>query len=360
MTTRTHATGDSLLRNSADWRCVLWVGKYFLLSALAWRHDAALRASPALQLGVLAVLCYYSFAGATIVHNTMHTRSFHSRTLEYLWHHVLSLTYGHPVSTFVPGHNLSHHRHTQTRKDPMRTSKLRYRWNLLNGLLFQPTVACDVLRMDLRYLSLKRMQGDVFFARACREWLVLGAAQAALLALDWRRFALYVWLPHLFAQWAIVSMNMLQHDGCDADTKTQANWNGARNFVGPVVNYLTFNNGYHTIHHLHPTMHWSLLACEHARQVHPHIHPALEQRCMARYICAAFVYPGARVDYRGRAVVLPQEDSAPDEDWTLEHAGGAANLADYDVDVSLRGLCTVACMVPAKLISPMYSPVHKL
>lgn len=37
------------------------------------------------------------------------------------------------------------------------------------------------------------------------------------------------------------------------------NWNGARNFVGPVINYLTFNNGYHTIHHMYPTMHWSRL-----------------------------------------------------------------------------------------------------
>ena len=38
------------------------------------------------------------------------------------------------------------------------------------------------------------------------------------------------------------------------------NYNGARNFVGPVINYLTFNNGYHTIHHMYPTMHWSRLA----------------------------------------------------------------------------------------------------
>jgi len=41
------------------------------------------------------------------------------------------------------------------------------------------------------------------------------------------------------------------------------NYNGARNFVGPVVNFLTFNNGYHTIHHMHPTMHWSRLAGVH-------------------------------------------------------------------------------------------------
>jgi len=40
----------------------------------------------------------------------------------------------------------------------MRTTKMRYKWNLLNGLLFQPTVAADVFKMDMRYLSLKSTQ----------------------------------------------------------------------------------------------------------------------------------------------------------------------------------------------------------
>ena len=37
-----------------------------------------------------------------------------------------------PVSMFVPGHNLSHHKYLQKPKDRMRTDKLRFRWNLLN------------------------------------------------------------------------------------------------------------------------------------------------------------------------------------------------------------------------------------
>jgi len=40
----------------------------------------------------------------------------------------------------------------------MRTTKLRYKWNLMNGIMFQPTVAWDVFKMDIRYLSLKSMQ----------------------------------------------------------------------------------------------------------------------------------------------------------------------------------------------------------
>ena len=39
----------------------------------------------------------------------------------------LSLTYGHPVSSYVPGHNLSHHKYTQSRKDVMNTHLLQVR-----------------------------------------------------------------------------------------------------------------------------------------------------------------------------------------------------------------------------------------
>jgi len=48
---------------------------------------------------------------------------------------------------------------------------------------------------------------------------------------------------------------MLQHDGCDEGN----NINSARNFTGSIINYLTFNNGYHTIHHMNPKLHWSKL-----------------------------------------------------------------------------------------------------
>jgi len=45
----------------------------------------------------------------------------------------------------------------------------------------------------------------------------MGVTQIGMLVLNWRKFLLYVWLPHFFAQWGIVSMNMLQHDGCDVN-----------------------------------------------------------------------------------------------------------------------------------------------
>lgn len=166
-----------------------------------------------------------------------------------------------------------------------------------------------------------------------------------------RKFFLYFIIPHLFAQWGIVSMNVLQHDGCDivpADDTT--NPNTARNFVGSWLNFLTMNNGYHAIHHRHPTMHWSKYPDAHEVHLHIHarthvscvfgssdermvvrmlccdavqrelkgkIHPNLDQANMATYMFRTFVYPGKRVMYTGEPVDMnaPEMQPVPDTDW---------------------------------------------
>lgn len=37
----------------------------------------------------------------------------------------------------------------------------------------------------------------------------------------------------------IVTLNLLQHDGCDPQHRV----NHSRNFTGPILNYFCFNNG---------------------------------------------------------------------------------------------------------------------
>mmetsp|Transcript_34450 Transcript_34450/g.77683 ORF Transcript_34450/g.77683 Transcript_34450/m.77683 type:complete len:362 (-) Transcript_34450:105-1190(-) len=357
------------LRNNADLRPVIWVCKYYLISYLAWTYEDYFRHSYLLSFLTLLVISYYSFAGATITHNTMHSKVFHNKWANRIWQVLLSLTYGHPVSSFVPGHNLSHHRYTQLPQDPMRTSKLRFRWNFLNGLLFQPIVAGDVFKADVRYINMQSKintaRAQEFYTNCMREFSFVGLTTIILLVLDPRKFFSYVWFPHFFAQWGIVSMNMLQHDGCDVVPSlvredAMDNWNGSRNFVGPLINYLTFNNGYHTIHHIHPTMHWSRLPEEHERVVKPKIHPSLDERCMARYIFRAFIYPGKRLDYRGKEVKVPTDPEPEDVDWTQDYAPDGLKPQDYQVDLSWRGIIRALPLIPFKLLSPLYSPVHKI
>ncbi|KAF4680016.1 hypothetical protein FOZ60_014246 [Perkinsus olseni] len=292
----------------------------------------------------------------------MHCKVFFNDTLNRIFQCILSLTYGHPVSTFVPGHNLSHHRYTQLRMDPMRTSKLRYSWNFLNGLLFQPTVAGDVLKADVRYILVQRDNGRQYYVNALREASTVISVSLALAIIDWRKFLLYFYIPHFFAQWAIVGMNMLQHDGCDVVDyhEQRKNYNGSRNFVGSWLNYLTFNNGYHSIHHLYPKMHWSRLPTEHVKQIKPHIHPQLDQQNIATYILDAFVYPGIRMRYDGRPVEIDgTKQDEPDEDWVVQYYYKGKSFQDYNV-TKMDILMAILKLLPFKVFCPTYSAVTKV
>ena len=64
--------------------------------------------------------------------------------------------YCRQVSNYVPGHNLSHHRHMQGRRDVMRTTKLRFKWHFLNGALFFAKIGFDMLGNDAKYFEAGR------------------------------------------------------------------------------------------------------------------------------------------------------------------------------------------------------------
>ncbi|HZO14575.1 MAG TPA: fatty acid desaturase [Polyangiaceae bacterium] len=295
-----------MLRQRADLKTLGFVATYFGLTAWAF-----LAPPPNLLLlaPLLVSICFFSFFGAVITHNTVHCPMFRARWLNRAFQVVLTLTYGHPVSSFVPGHNLSHHVHTQTRKDVMRTSKMRFRWHLLNGLFFMFRMAPDIMRADTRYMTAMRARKPAWFRQMLSEYAILYAVYAVLLWIDWKGFLLYVYLPHRYAGWGIITMNLLQHDGCDGDS----DYNHSRNFVGKLVNWFTFNNGYHTIHHMKPGLHWSRLPEAHAELVAPFIHPALDQPSLLGYLWRTFLWPAKRLTYDGKPYVL--EPDGPDEDW---------------------------------------------
>ena len=295
-----------MLRYRADLRTLSFIGIYFGLVALQW---VLVPQQLYLAIPLVVVTCFFSFFGAVITHNTVHAPMFKSRLMNRIFQVVLTLTYGHPVSSFVPGHNLSHHKHTQSRKDVMRTYKMRFRWNLLNGLFFFLTMAPSIMRADSKYTAAMRTRKPAWFRQMLIELGSLYAVYAVLLYLDWRLFLLYVFLPHKYAGWGIITMNFLQHDGCDEHSR----YNHSRNFVGKVVNWLTFNNGYHTIHHIKPGMHWSLLPAAHAAEIKAHIDPRLDEPSLLAYIWRAFIWPAKRLRFDGTPVVLPEE--GPDEDW---------------------------------------------
>lgn len=294
-----------MLRYPADIRSIGFLSLYALLVIGQWL------VAPAGPLGwlLVAFTSIVSFICAVIAHNTVHCPAFKQRWANKLFQVWVSLSYGFPISDYVPGHNLSHHRFTQLREDVMRTSHVRSSWNLLNILLFMPKVTPGILRGNAQFKAVMGDRAAPWKRQLLLEAIVVWSVKVAAFAIDWQKALLYVLVPHLFANWAIVSVNYLWHDGCDPDHRA----NHSRNFVGTFFNWCMLNNGYHGMHHMKPGLHWSLLPAAHAEQVAPYIHPALEQRSFALYLWTTFVYPGKRVRFDGAPVVIG--DEGPDRDW---------------------------------------------
>ncbi|MFN7702415.1 MAG: fatty acid desaturase family protein [Deltaproteobacteria bacterium] len=330
-----------MLRYSADVRTLAFVGTYYALVLLAIASPLTGAAVPwwASALHVL-VLCFLSFFCAVITHNTVHSPVFKSRKLNRLFQIVLSPSYGHPVSMYVPGHNLSHHKFTQTPKDRMRTDKLRFRWNLLNQVFFLFVVGPIIFRDNAEFARLMKVKSPSWYRQFVYELsfyvFFLAASLGGFLAVSHAagggalegigKWLVFVVLPHQYAAWGIMGINFVQHDGTDPDHK----YNHSRNFTGKVVNWFTFNNGYHGIHHEHPGLHWSLAPEVHAKEYAPHIDPRLDQKSLLLYVFKQFVFPGRRMRYDGTPVVLGPPRA--DEPWVPTLQAGdalAGSGSDY-------------------------------
>ena len=296
-----------MLKRKADLRALLFV--LFSIGVQATGF-VLLPESWAAKILLCVAACQTSFVCAVISHNTLHCPMFKNRGLNRVVQFLLTLGQGDPVSSFVPGHNLGHHTHLQGPKDTMRTSKMRFRWNLLNQLLFMFVIGGDLLKHTYRYVWSMRTRKRSWFRQFLAESVLLYGVYVALLAVyGVEPFLLYGFIPHLFSSWGIIGINFVQHDGCDHEHPV----NHSRNFTGRLVNWWTFNNGYHGIHHMHPGLHWSLLPEAHARELSPTIHPALEQGSLLAYCWKAYIWPGRRMTYDGKPLVLPPP--IQDESW---------------------------------------------
>jgi fatty acid desaturase len=295
-----------MLRYQADRRTIGFVIAYFLLVAALWVWDPG---QWYITVPAVMIVASLSWMCAVITHNTIHCAIFESRRLNKVFQVVLTLTYGHPVSSYVSGHNLSHHMYTQQDRDVMRTTKVAHRWHLLNLLAFVPKVGGAVTKGDFAFAKLMRQQRPRWFKQFAVEGIVLLLLTVGLFILDWRKALVYWYLPHVWAAWGIIAINFLQHDGCDEDSP----YNHSRNFTGRVFGWFTFNNGFHGIHHMHPNLHWSLLRDAHDRELKPHIYPALDQPSIFVYAWKTFIWPGKRITYDGKPYTPPPP--VPDRSW---------------------------------------------
>jgi fatty acid desaturase len=298
-----------LLRDNSDLRTLGFVASFFAGVYLLWTHRLPLWAAVLVYGWVLLM----AMVASVVNHNALHAPVFRSRGANKIFQVVLGFIYGAPVSIYVPVHNHSHHKYSQTPRDVTRSMKLRSRSNLINTLRAASVIGMDTLKDDVRYFKLQRQKGAAIWAQLKLEAVGLLAYAGVALYLDWKNFLWLVFVPWQVAQGFIVGINYVQHDGCDADNE---GYDFARNLTGRAFNWVFLNNGFHSVHHLHPGLHWSKTPAAHAELVAPHIHPNLVADNAATFFWHYFFAPGSRRTYLGEPYMPPEPGE--DQPWFYE------------------------------------------
>jgi fatty acid desaturase len=305
---------SSIMRYKADYRTLAFMATYFVVAYSSFIYFDTVLAN--YGWGAIALwsasTCVMAFVMAVTVHNTIHCPVFYKKSHNKLFQYVLSLAYGYSVSAYVPGHNFSHHKETQNAKDAMRTSKARFKWHLLNQLFFFFLVVGAIMESEKKWNAKMKVEKPAWYAQWRAEMILVHGVKIAALFINPWAAVIFLWLPHIYGTWGIVSTNVWQHDGCDENHK----YNHSRTFTGKILNFITMNNGYHGAHHDRPSLHWSLLPAYHNKNIEPHIHPNLSLNNFPAYLFQTYIYPGKRLQYDGSPYILA--DAVPDEDWVAD------------------------------------------
>jgi beta-carotene hydroxylase len=301
-----------LPRRNEDYRTLAWVlGFAPLLVVLHFLH-------PELSLWLLPLSCYFAIATGVIAHNHMHRPTLRAKWANELFSGLISVFYGYPVFAWLPTHNLNHHKLVNRRGDATITWRYTNRHNVLVAVTyffvssyFQSAWIKDYIREARRERPqvFRRIVGQYVFTYTAHA-LVLGAAVSTQGAAGGLRlWALSMGVPAFAALWTVMLFNYCQH----VHTDPWSPHDHSRNFESPLLNFLLFGNGYHTVHHEKPSLHWADAAAEH-RALRPQIDPRLCERSMwwffFRQYALAPIFPRLGTVQVGRA---PFDDAAEAE-----------------------------------------------
>jgi beta-carotene hydroxylase len=318
---------SGLLKYKADYRTLAFLATYYSMFLGCWFF---LPFEWYYILPALVLLGSINFMVAITIHNTVHCPIFYNKTLNKINFILLSIAFGSPATGYVPGHNLSHHKHLQTAKDNARTGKMNFKWNFLNQFLFFFVMIPGIVKTESKFVKeigptkpkwRRQYRTEVAFVWLWRiTWLVI----------NWKLFLVFLLLPNIYAVWGIFGTNFWQHDGCDENHP----FNHSRTFKNKLFNFWVCNNGYHGAHHMKPALHWSLYPEYHKREITPYIHPNLEKNTLIAFCWQQYIWPGKRLDYLGNQVVA--NASQKDEDWVMETKSGKLEMEAADLGAEVN------------------------
>ena len=272
-----------LLTHRADRRTLSYMTITTVLLIVQWKLAAL---QPILYVWFL----FMAISVAIIAHNHNHVPLWRSRFLNIATDYWLTLFYGFPAFGWIPTHNKNHHHLNNKQGDYTITWRISEKNNIFT-LLSYPTVSSYFQQKPIaNHLKSLWRSDRKRFGLAASQYALLGIYYAAALIWNWKKAVLFIVIPHQVSLFSILIFNYVQH----VHTDEESEFSHSRNFTGG-INLMLFNNGFHTIHHKSPGIHWSKTPAA-QKEIEHLIAPSLNERSfwwyMVRVYLLAPIFPG--------------------------------------------------------------------
>lgn len=265
-----------MLKNNADVKSLIYIFVTTALFIIQWQW-----------IGVNSFIytwyLFMSIAVSVMTHNHNHLPMWKSKTLNTFTDWWLTVFYGFPIFAWIPTHNKNHHRFNNREGDDSITYRVSERNNFLT-LISYPTISGYYQQNAIfRYLKDLKANNKEKYWLCISQYVILFLWIAGALLLDWQKALLFVIIPQQVSLFSVLIFNYVQH----VHANEESEWNHSRNFTG-FLNFMLFNNGYHTIHHHKAGLHWSKVPEAHAEIEH-NINPILLERSFWWYIVRSYI-----------------------------------------------------------------------
>lgn len=251
-----------MLKNNKDIKAILYMITTTVLFIILWTKGDAMTTWAFAPLYVWFL--FMAVSVAVMAHNHNHLPMWKKKFMNVLTDNWLTVFYGFPVFAWIPTHNANHHKYVNTDPDYTKTWRFTERNNLFTVLTY-PSVS-GFFQQSVVMTHFKETFGrnkQKFILYSLQFIVLISWIVGAFYFGGWEKAVIYVVLPQQFSLFSVLLFNYVQHVHADEESK----YNSSRNFTG-ILNAMLFNNGLHTIHHLHPTLHWSESPEEHAKIEH--------------------------------------------------------------------------------------------
>ena len=265
-----------MLKNKADIKSLIYIIITTALFVIQW-----------VFIGVNSFIytwyLFMSVAVSVMTHNHNHLPMWQSKTLNTITDWWLTVFYGFPIFAWIPTHNKNHHRFNNREGDDSITYRVSERNNFLT-LISYPTISGYYQQNAIfRYLKDLKANNKEKYWLCISQYVILFLWIAGAFLLDWQKALLFVIIPQQVSLFSVLIFNYVQH----VHANEESEWNHSRNFTG-FLNFMLFNNGYHTIHHHKAGLHWSKVPEAHAEIEH-NINPILLERSFWWYIVRVYI-----------------------------------------------------------------------